>query len=300
MARTDIRFREAFNALLDICSGLEGGASLPSENTLAQGMGVSRTVVRAGLQRLSDESIILWDGRAKTLLRRPDAADWLELRDEAPDTDALETRFLEWVLRFDVPAGTTLNVAQLSREFSVAPRTLQEFLAGLSRFGLVERRQRGGWRLLGFTADFAVELSEFRTVLELNAVRQLVALPPGHEIWPRLEALRARHLALAARVETHFHDFSKLDEAFHTTVTGVVKNRFVAEFQKVISLIFHYHYTWDKTEEKARNAAAIAEHLTWIEAMLARDAPASKAAALRHLRTSKTTLLSSMHSHRLA
>ncbi|WP_118132995.1 GntR family transcriptional regulator [Oceanicella sp. SM1341] len=300
MARTDVRFREAYNTLIEICAGLGESASLPSENALARSMGVSRTVVRAGLQRLSDEEIIRWEGRQKVLLRRPGAADRLEIRIDGPDADTLETRFLEWVLRFDVPAGTTLNVAQLSREFGVAPHVLQEFLAGFTRFGLVERRQRGGWRLLGFTADFAVELSEFRTVLELNAVRQLVALPPGHEIWPRLEGLRARHLDLASRLDRDFHEFSRLDEAFHTTVTGVVRNRFVAEFQKVISLIFHYHYTWDKTEEKRRNAAAIAEHLDWIEAMLARDAAASDAAALRHLRTSKTTLLSSMRSHRQA
>jgi DNA-binding GntR family transcriptional regulator len=50
------------------------------------------------------------------------------------------------VLRFDVAPGTVLDVADLSRRFRVPPTMLQEFLASLQRFGLVERRPRGGWR----------------------------------------------------------------------------------------------------------------------------------------------------------
>ena len=98
---------------------------------------------------------------------------------------------------------------------------------------------------------------------------------------------------------TDFHEFSKLDEAFHMAINSVVKNRFVAEFQKVISLIFHYHYLWDKTDEKKRNGAAIDEHLAIIDALEARDEAAALAATRRHLKTSKTTLLSSLRYHDL-
>jgi DNA-binding GntR family transcriptional regulator len=78
-----------------------------------------------------------------------------------------------------------------------------------------------------------------------------------------------------------------------------VRNRFVREFQKVISLIFHYHYQWDKTDERQRNEAAIREHLHWIEAMQRRDEAAAVAAAQAHLATSKQTLLSSLRGHNL-
>jgi DNA-binding GntR family transcriptional regulator len=299
MARTDGRFREAYNALLDICGELGPDQVLPAESTLAQRIGVSRTVVRSGLQRLSDAGIIRWRGRDKSLLRTPTTGDRLSLHPQAPDAEALESQFLDWVLRFDVPAGTPLNVAQLSRKFGVPPHTLQEFLASLSRSGLVERRPRGGWRLLGFTAEYALELSEFRSVLELNALRHVVAQPDDHPIWARLEALRAAHCDLLTRLETDFHDFSKLDERFHAAVNGLVRNRFVAEFQKIVALIFHYHYMWDKTEEKQRNGVAIGEHLAIIDALLARDLAAAEAAALRHLASSKTTLLSSLRGNNL-
>ncbi|RFC63406.1 FCD domain-containing protein [Fulvimarina endophytica] len=300
MARTDMRYRDAYNVLLDFCAELEPEARLPAESRLCEIAGVSRTVVRRCLGRLKERGIIAWEGRDKRLLRRPAEADRIARPDGLQGSADLEQRFLEWILKFDVPANTPLSVAELARSFEVPQHELKEFLAGLSRFGLVARRRQGGWMLLGFTRGFAVELSDFRAVLELDAVRHLVEAPVDHPIWARLEALRAEHLTLKARIETDFHAFSKLDEAFHAALNSVVKNRFVAEFQKVVSLIFHYHYLWDKTHEKDRNEAAIGEHLAIIDALEARDEEAAVAAARRHLKTSKTTLLSSLRYHDLA
>ena len=43
MARTDERFREAYNQLLDYCAGRQAGDQLPAELALAQQLEVSRT-----------------------------------------------------------------------------------------------------------------------------------------------------------------------------------------------------------------------------------------------------------------
>ncbi len=299
MARSDTRYREAFNEILDYCAELPEGAAMPSESVLCDRAGVSRTVIRRCLTRLAELGIIAWEGRDKHMLRAPTKADRIALPDTPAAREDLEQRFLDWILKFDVPAGTPLSVAELSRTFEVPQHELKEFLAGLSRFGLVKRRKQGGWMLLGFTKEFAVELSDFRSVLELNAVAHVAEAPVDHPIWPRLAELRAQHLALQARIETDFHEFSKLDEAFHEALNSVVKNRFVTEFQKVISLIFHYHFMWDKTLERHRNEAAIGEHLVIIDALEARDAATAIAAARTHLRTSKSTLLSSLRAHDL-
>ncbi len=297
MARTDTRFRTAFNQLLDLCESFEVNQTLPSESALAEQFNVSRTVIRSALQSLDEQKIISWQGRTKSLIRAPRDEDRLQINDDLISLDELETRFLEWVLRFDVPPGTPLNVTQLARQFSVSPHMLQEFLSGLSRFGLVERRERGGWTLMGFTEEFAIELSDFRAVLELNAVRQLSTLPAAHPIWSQLDRLEEKHRSLLDRIETDYHDFSKLDEDFHTTINNVVKNRFVSEFQKVISLIFHYHYQWDKSSERTRNEAAIREHLHWIDGLRTGDPEKAVAAAAVHLKTSKNTLLDSLRVH---
>lgn len=299
MARTDARFRSAYNQTLDMITGLPADAALPSELRLADELKVSRTVVRAVQKRLAESGIIGLDGRAKPLLRAARPDDRLPEREDYITLRELEGRFLDWVLRFDVPADTPLNVAQLAKQFSVPPHMLQEFLAGLSHFGLVERRPRGGWRLLGFTADYAVELSEFRTLLEVNAARTVTRLPETHPVWAALVALDREHLHLLDRIDTDFRDFSRLDERFHGAVNAVVKNRFVEDFQKVISLIFHYHYQWDKQLERDRNEAAIKEHRWIIAAMKSRDPAAAEAAVRLHLATSKETLLASLRVNRL-
>lgn len=300
MARTDTRFRQSHNAMLDMLSGMAPGAGLPSEVQLAAQFGVSRTVIRAVVQKLGANGILHGSGRDKRLLRVPKPKDHLPLREDYIGREELEARFLDWVLRFDVPAGTALNITQLARQFMVPPHALQEFLASLGQSGLIERRPRGGWRLLGFTADYAVELSEFRQVLELNAIRVFTTLPDDHPAWAALASIREEHLDLLQRIEQDFHDFSRLDGRFHALLNSVVRNRFVAEFQKVISLIFHYHYQWDKTMERFRNEAAIREHLTIIAALQARDTGEAKARARAHLATSKETLLTSMRGHQLA
>lgn len=300
MARTDERFREAYNALLDYCRTLAPGDQLPAELGLAGHLDVSRTVVRTALERMQAEGLVRWQGREKTLLRLPRPEDRLAVQSDQLSTEDLERVFLDWVLRFDVPPGTALNITEMARKFGVPPHSLQEFLASLSRFGLVRRRPRGGWELVGFTRDYAVELSDFRMILELNAVSHLVALPTDHPIWPQVAALETEHRSLAADIDTRYHDFSLLDERFHATIGSVVRNRFVAEFQKVITLIFHYHYQWDKKDERDRNLAAIGEHLRLIEALTDRNEDGALAAARDHLRTSKQTLLSSLRSHALA
>lgn len=297
LGRTDERFREAYNSLLDYCGTLGPGESLPAELLLSSHLQVSRTIVRSALERMHDQAIIHWSGRAKTLLRPPRPEDRLETQAGAISEEELERQFLDWILRADIPPETALNVTELSRRFQVPAYAFQEFLASLSRFGLVRRRQRGGWEMVGFTRDFAVELSDFRTILELNAVSHLVGLPPDHPVWSELVALRTEHQRLENRIDHHFNDFSQLDERFHTTIGAVVRNRFTAEFGKVISLIFHYHFQWDKSDERDRNHAAIAEHLAIIAALEARDKEAALAAAQRHLRTSKQTLLASLRLH---
>ena len=129
MARTDERFREAFNALLDVAATLQTGDSLPSELALSKRLSVSRTVIRAILDRLQKAEILSWQGRDKTLLRLPTPRDRVAIQSDQLTEQELERHFLDWVLRFDVPPGTALNVAELARRFHVTPHMLRHTAA---------------------------------------------------------------------------------------------------------------------------------------------------------------------------
>ena len=65
---------------------------------------------------------------------------------------------------------------------------------------------------------------------------------------------------LLGQIDSRFHDFSGLDERLHRLINGASANRFIVDFHDIISLIFHYHYQWNKSDERERNAAAIGEH----------------------------------------
>ncbi|GGA42850.1 GntR family transcriptional regulator [Pelagibacterium lentulum] len=293
MARTNDRYKTAFNQMLDSLAAMPAGSELSSETILARQLGVSRTIVRAVLERLQKMRIISWRGRRKKLLKSPDASDRFPDDEVESVSVRLEEYFLEWVLRTDVAPDTRLNVSLLSRQFSCTPHALHEFLVRFSRFGIVERLKTGGWVLRGFTAEYAIELSEFREMIELTSVRKLVALATDHPVWAQLDELKRDHIALLEHIEVRYRDFSSLDDRLHTTINSVQDNRFTREFQSLISMIFHYHYQWNKRWERQRNTVAISEHLAYIDALQSRNWQAAQSAALAHLATARQTLLAS-------
>ena len=79
MAGTDERFRGAFNTTLDLCGTLSVGEQLRAEMPLAARLDVSRTVVRSVLDLMQAKGILRWEGREKTLLRRPLPSERLAL-----------------------------------------------------------------------------------------------------------------------------------------------------------------------------------------------------------------------------
>lgn len=300
MARSDTRFRKTYNTLIEQFSGLGTGKILPSETALAEAAGVSRTVVRTAMQRLQEQGIIAIRGSRKLLQRPPGETDRLPTPQASPRPDELEAAFLDWVLKYNGPLDKPMNIARLARDFGVAPPVLQELLAGLSPFGLVKRGGRGGWFLLGFTPEFAIELSEFREMLELHAVGTVLSCPVDHEVWKALEQLRCEHNEMEKYLERDLAKFPRLDEQLHVTLNSVVSNRLFVQFRKLFSMIFHCHYSWNQTDLLARGLCAIREHQAIITALQLRDEAAAVAATRRHMRTSMTNLLIGLRSRRAA
>ena len=62
----------------------------------------------------------------------------------------------------------------------------------------------------------------------------------------------------------------------------------------VISMIFHYHYQWNKADEKERNRTALHEHLAYIAALRGRDRQEIEASCRTHLASARQTLLRSI------
>lgn len=292
--RTDTTFKRAFNDMIDILQTLDLGEELPSENALRAQLGVSRTTVRKVLAVMSARGIIVSEAHGRIIRQQPRQTERYPKEETLAISEQVETSFMEWMLRGDASPGTEINEAELARKFGVATTIVREFLNRFQKYGLIEKRPNAGWVFKGFTASFALELFEIREMFEMRSARLFATLPHGSPIWKQVRAVRAAHLELLADIDARFQDFSELDSRFHRLITAVAPNRFIESFQDVIAMVFHYHYQWNKRDERARNEVAIGEHIALIDALESRDITLIDHACRSHLISARETLLRSI------
>jgi DNA-binding GntR family transcriptional regulator len=295
--KTDAVFKRAFNNALDLVGELKDGEQLPSENKLSAKLGVSRTTVRKVLSTLTERGMVGGSGRCRVFHAYHRNVQPFPENETVSTSAQVEKRFMDWMLRDNPRPGTLINELELARHFSVATTGIREFLNRFQHFGLIEKRPHGGWVLKGFTTDFALELFEIREMFELRSARGFASVSEESPIWQDIESLREEHLELLSEIEQRYHDFSNLDSRFHRLVNSVVPNRFIEDFQDVIALIFHYHYQWNKQDERQRNEVAIREHVTYIDALLSRNASLIELACSAHLTSAKETLIRATSGH---
>lgn len=292
--KSDTLFKRAFNDAIDLLAGFADGQALPSETVLSTQLQVSRTTIRKIIAELTRRGVIVGDATSRSIRRRRNGLRKFPQAETVPTADQVEGRFMEWMLRDDTPPGTIINELDLARRFGVATTSIREFLNRFQRFGLIERQPHGGWVLKGFTLDFALELFEIREMFEVRSALRFAAMPATSPVWRNLEALRLEHVAVLQQIDRRFHDFSDLDSRFHRLVNSAVPNRFVDSFYDVMSLVFHYHYQWNKRDERQRNEVALREHLALIGALQKRKPVLIERSCRAHLASAKETMIRSI------
>jgi DNA-binding GntR family transcriptional regulator len=292
--KTNTVFKRAHNQWLSRLAGCAVGSDVGSEPYWAEALAVSRTTVRSVLAALAAKGILASEGRRKVLLRRPDPSDLYPDLETEHLGAIVEKRFMKWILDGDCTPGQQINGLELARQFGVSTSAIRDYLNRFSQFGLLERRPSGSWAFKGFTSEFAEELFEVREMFELRSAHRFVALAADDPAWGALERIRQEHLVLLDEAESRFADFSELDERFHRLINDASRNRFIVSFYDLISMIFHYHYQWNKRDEKPRNIAAMREHLSYIEGLQSRDRAKATESCRAHMTTARATLMSSI------
>lgn len=294
MSRNNSTYKETYNRGLDLIKGLEVGAKLPAETELSEKWGISRTTVRAVLAHLDETDIIDWTGRTKTILKKPNNSDYFLVEETLSVGRRVETQFMEYILGGDLKPGAILRESELVREFGASTSVVREFLIRFSRFGLIEKKPNRHWVLRGFTKNFAIELFDVREMFELRAFKAFLAHDPENAQRTELLAMKDEHLHLVANIDAEYLNFPRMDEKFHRVFIDGLDNRFVEDFFELVTVIFHYHYRWNKKDEKIRNLYAVRQHLDVIEAVRNNDENAAFAAFEAHLSEARKTLLSSV------
>ncbi|WFU11616.1 GntR family transcriptional regulator (plasmid) [Rhizobium sp. CB3090] len=292
--KTNTLYKRTFNQCLDVLARASPGSALASEPVLAAELGVSRTTLRAVLAELANSGIVALDGRSKVLLRLPQTEDYLAGADLGSLAEMVERKFMSWMVGPDCSPGQSVNALDLARQFGVSTTAIRDCLNTFSHFGLLERQSNGRWRALGLTVDFVAELFDMREFMEFRAVERFVALPRDHAAWRALAQLEQEHREMLSDIDRRYRDFSDLDHRFHRLINGVVPNRFFANIQGVMSVIFHYHYQWNKKDERERNHVAVKEHLAYVAALQSGNLEQARRACGLHLKTARSTLLASI------
>ena len=291
--KTDTVFKRAYNDALDVLSRIGRGGALPSETELSQELGASRTTVRKVISTLAERGIVRGESRERRVVSAGKRIKRFPKSQTVSVADRVERRFMEWMLRDNMLPGTLINELEMARRFGVATTVIREFLNRFQHFGLIEKRPNAGWLFKGFTPEFALELFEIREMFERRSARTFAKLPKTSELWQQLQAMRQEHVNLLDDIAERFHDFSSLDSRFHQLINAAGPNRFIDSFYNLITLIFHYHYQWNKKFERQRNEVAIGEHLVYIDALLGGDIAAIEKARAAHMASAKLTLMQS-------
>jgi DNA-binding GntR family transcriptional regulator len=291
--KTDATFKRAYNDAAELVAQIEAGAPLPSESQLGATLKVSRTTVRKVIDTLSEAGLITGSGRERTRASGQATVQKFPVAETVSISAQVETQFMQWMLRDNARPGTAINELDLARRFGVATTVVREFLNRFQRFGLIEKRPGAGWAFKGFTTRFACELFEIREMFELRSALLFASLPDESPFWLHLAELRHRHIEILADIDDRYRDFPEIDSAFHRLLNLVSPNRFIDNFYDIITMIFHYHYQWNKRDERQRNEVAAREHLAYIDALLSRDPKAVEAACRHHLASARDTLLKS-------
>lgn len=291
MSKLPTTTRRSINLLLDHAAAhVEVGASLPTEVHMTALAGSSRTAVRSALAYFAERGLIA-GMKQRYLLRKPGADDYFDVSELQSGTEQLQQVLMERIYQRDLPPGAEFTEAELSRAAGVSTIAVREFLIGFSRHGLIEKKPRGGWRLCAFDRAYAEELGEVRQAFELMAIERVGTLPAGDEAFTRIDDLLARHEALGLAPPSSHAEFPALDREFHGFLIGLLKNRFADSLNDVVSMVYHYHYQWDKREELPRNRHAVQEHLAILRALARRDVPAALQAMRTHLGSARSTML---------
>lgn len=291
MARPNAVFKASYNAGLDLLAGAD---RLPPDGELGQRLGVSRTTVRSVVARMRATGILPGEGRSRTILRAPEGGDYFPADETSPVSAQVERAFLRRVFSAEARPGSLISEADLAREIGVSTSAVREFLIRFGRYGLIEKRRNRQWVLQGFNAAFALDLFDVREMFEVRAALAFVGLPDGHPAWAELARLEAEHHALLARPDSPGSAFSDLDDRFHRLVQSAAGNRFIDDFYDVISLVFHYHYLWNRAGQAERNRVAVEEHLAYIAGLRSRSAIDAEYFCRKHLASAKRTLLASI------
>lgn len=221
-------------------------------------------------------------------------------------SSALRSRLLAG----DVAPGQKLpSEAQLTAQFGVSRTVVREAIAALAADGLVESRQGAGVFVVNHPSStfgsLAAEMgNKVSTALNVLEVRLAI------EVESAALAAERRNLSQQARIEEAFFEFEQLlrqgeatgpaDFAFHRAIAEATSNPFYVEMlealgERAIPCDVTSPWTTELIQSFDYQRGLQVEHKAILDAIIAGDADAARAAMRQHLARSQTRYQLRLH-----
>ncbi|PIK74147.1 hypothetical protein CS379_04155, partial [Methylobacterium frigidaeris] len=124
--RANTVHKRAYNQCLSSLATRQLGPWCASEADLSEALEVSRTTVRGVLAGLAAAGIVGTDGARRRLIRHPVPEDYFPGLETETVAEAVERKFMQWVLQGDCRPGQVVNTAELARLFGVSTTAVRE------------------------------------------------------------------------------------------------------------------------------------------------------------------------------
>jgi DNA-binding GntR family transcriptional regulator len=196
-------------------------------------------------------------------------------------------RMREAILAGEFEPGAPLFEVHLASSMGMSRTPVREALKVLARDGLVEVVQSRGYIVPRRSMDDLRELFELRESLEGMAARYAALRATDGEL-AELEALCEQYAQ-----EQDWAQWAQIGTSFHTVLLAAARNaRLTLILDSLKGQIVHSRRSVLQADGQRRDAA-IREHRSILEAVMAHDPDAAEEAARAHVRLSYEATLSS-------
>jgi GntR family transcriptional regulator, rspAB operon transcriptional repressor len=198
-------------------------------------------------------------------------------------------RFRQAMQEGRLQPGMIITQNELCTILDISLTPLRETLVLLEEFGLVEVKPRAGIRIVYPEVTFIRENYQFRSLIELRAIKQFAPNAPAD--W--LAHMRRSHEALEAQLRREesvpnlFERWVALDAEFHTAFVKSLQNHAIsAVYDRIMDNINLARQVHDRTALRTRVIDSAREHLAILKALEDGNADAAAAGLELHFQAS--------------
>ena len=188
------------------------------------------------------------------------------------------------IVESTIPAGSRLNIRQLSQELGVSHTPIKDALFRLSGEGLIEISQRSGTYVRSITESDIHEILQVRLFLEKAAI-EAIAENITDEQLRHMRTIYAKSISIPVdpqRVET-YRIFMEYDSQFHQCIFEFLGNKYLLRTYMNMNVHMQTFRFLAMNQEHGKRPATDLQHQTILEALNERNVKKSIEAVENHI-----------------